>query len=222
MDRCCMPEIRAVHLPMLQLQPADWELILHFIGKAGEDMHGEVPQVCTSERKRGYQRVCSWTKTILQHWHLWKSARQERGPFSFARKPGADTTDPEGRTGRGCPWTRPIFFTLAPCRLTDQPARDTTFYAVKRAKNKGSIISYDPNYRASLWENEEIAKEHMRSLIPYVDIMKISDEETELLSGYKRFREAAEELYRQGVKIVAITLGRNGTYIYNQGRRTYS
>lgn len=35
--------------------------------------------------------------------------------------------------------------------------------------------------------NEEIAKEHMRSLIPYVDIMKISDEETELLSGYKRF-----------------------------------
>lgn len=29
MDRCCMPEIRAVHLPMLQLQPADWELILH-------------------------------------------------------------------------------------------------------------------------------------------------------------------------------------------------
>ena len=28
--------------------------------------------------------------------------------------------------------------------------------------------------------------------------------------------EAAEELYRQGVKIVAITLGRNGTYIYNK------
>ena len=28
-DRCCMPEIRAVHQPMLQLQPADWELILH-------------------------------------------------------------------------------------------------------------------------------------------------------------------------------------------------
>lgn len=41
----------------------------------------------------------------------------------------------------------------------------------------------------------------MRSLLPYVDIMKISDEETELLSGYENVIEAAEELYRQGVKL---------------------
>lgn len=55
---------------------------------------------------------------------------------------------------------------------------------LKEQKN-GSMISYDPNYRASLWKNEETAKEQMRSLIPYVDIMKISDEETELLTGKK-------------------------------------
>lgn len=85
---------------------------------------------------------------------------------------------------------------------------------MKRARNKGSIISYDPNYRASLWSDEETAKYHMRSLIPYVDLMKISDEETELLTGYKDVREAAEELYRQGVKIVAVTLGGKGAYIY--------
>lgn len=97
-----------------------------------------------------------------------------------------------------------------------KPGADTTFYAVKRAKNKGSIISYDPNYRASLWENEETAIENMRSLIPYVDIMKISDEEIELLTGYKNMMEAVEELFRQGVKIVAVTLGGNGAYIYNK------
>ena len=28
-------------------------------------------------------------------------------------------------------------------------------------KEKGSIISYDPNYRASLWQDEETAKKHM-------------------------------------------------------------
>ena len=54
----------------------------------------------------------------------------------------------------------------------------------------------------------------MRSLISYVDVMKISDEETELLTGYKEVEKAAEALFRQGVKIVAVTLGGNGAYIY--------
>ena len=35
-------------------------------------------------------------------------------------------------------------FHVGSLSLTDQPARDTTFYSVKRAKNKGSVISYDP------------------------------------------------------------------------------
>ena len=90
------------------------------------------------------------------------------------------------------------------------------FYAVKRAKNKGSVISYDPNYRASLWPDEETAKKHMRSLVPYVDLMKISDEETELLTGHKDVREAAEALYSQGVKVVAVTLGGEGAYLYSK------
>lgn len=77
-----------------------------------------------------------------------------------------------------------------------------------------SMISYDPNYRASLWKNEETAKEQMRSLIPYVDIMKISDEETELLTGKEKPEEAAEILFQKGVKIVAVTLGSEGAYLY--------
>ena len=68
------------------------------------------------------------------------------------------------------------------------------------------MISYDPNYRASLWPDEKTAKKHMRSLVPYVDLMKISDEETELLTDHKDVREAAEALYSQGVKVVAVTL----------------
>ncbi len=101
-------------------------------------------------------------------------------------------------------------FHVGSLSLTDQPARDTTFYSVKRAKNKGSVISYDPNYRASLWPDEATAKRHMRSLVPYVDLMKISDEETELLTDHKDVREAAEALYSQGVKVLAVTRGGEG------------
>ena len=44
----------------------------------------------------------------------------------------------------------------------------------------------------------------------YVDLMKISDEETELLTDHKDVREAAKILYEQGVKVVAVTLGGEG------------
>ena len=47
----------------------------------------------------------------------------------------------------------------------------------------------------------------MRSLIPYVDLMKISDEETELLTGKEKPEEAAKLLFEKGVKIVVVTLG---------------
>lgn len=83
-------------------------------------------------------------------------------------------------------------FHVGSLSLTEQPASDTTHYAIRRAKEKGSIISYDPNYRASLWKDEETAKEQMRNLIPYVDIMKISDEETKLLTDKESPKEAAE------------------------------
>ena len=83
-------------------------------------------------------------------------------------------------------------FHVGSLALTEQPASDTTHYAIRRAKEKGSIISYDPNYRASLWKDEETAKEQMRNLILYVYIMKISDEETKLLTDKESPEEAAE------------------------------
>ena len=61
-------------------------------------------------------------------------------------------------------------FHIGSLSLTASACKRYYFLCSKKStKNKGSIISYDPNYRSSLWENEEIAREHMRSLLPYVD-----------------------------------------------------
>ena len=53
----------------------------------------------------------------------------------------------------------------------------------------------------------------MRSLIPYADIMKISDEETELLTGKGSPEEAAAVLFQKGIKIAVVTLGSKGAYL---------
>lgn len=185
-----------------------------FLGKAGKDMHGaflrsvlEVEKVET----RGLILDEQYFTTLA---FVEINEKGER-TFSFSRKPGADTRIQKEELDIDI-LDRTNIFHVGSLSLTDQPSRDTTFYAVKRARSKGSLISYDPNYRASLWQDEETAKEQMRSLIPYVDIMKISEEETELLTGYQDVHEAAVRLYEQGVKIVAVTLGEKGAYIYGK------
>lgn len=54
----------------------------------------------------------------------------------------------------------------------------------------------------------------MCSLIPYADIMKISDEETELLTGEVSPEKAASILFQKGIKIAVVTLGSKGAYLY--------
>ena len=74
--------------------------------------------------------------------------------FSFARKPGADTQLKKEELDQtlisGC-----RVFHFGSLSLTDEPAESTTIEAVKMAKAAGVLISYDPNYRPSLWKSKE-------------------------------------------------------------------
>lgn len=50
----------------------------------------------------------------------------------------------------------------------------------------------------------------MKSVVELVDVMKVSDEESILLTGAKSYEQAAEEILAMGPKLVAITLGEHG------------
>lgn len=183
-----------------------------FIGKAGNDMHGNYLKSVLEEKAvetRGMILDDSYFTTLA---FVNVKENGERS-FSFARKPGADTKIQKEEVDIEI-LDRTQIFHVGSLSLTDQPARDTTLYAIRYAKEKRSIISYDPNYRASLWRDKETAKSQMRSLIPYTDIMKISDEETELLTGKENPEEAAAILFHEGVKVAVVTLGSNGAYLY--------
>lgn len=182
-----------------------------FIGKAGKDMHGEFLKSVLEKQNVSTNGMLLDEDyfTTLAFVNISESGERT---FSFARKPGADTQIQKEELNVDILDNTNIFH-VGSLSLTNQPARDTTFYAVNRAKSKGSIISYDPNYRASLWQDENTAVKHMRSLIPYADIMKISDEETILLTDYKDPEAAARSLIEQGVKIAVVTLGGDGAYV---------
>ncbi len=103
--------------------------------------------------------------------------------------------------------------------LTADPARSATLHAVERARQQGAVVSYDPNYRAALWDSQENAVAWMRRPLSQVDILKISDEEMELLSGSNDPEVCSKVMADKGISLVLITLGSQGVF-YRLGGQT--
>ncbi len=129
----------------------------------------------------------------------------------FYRGPGADLM----LTGADIPKNlleNAKFVHFGSLSLTDEPARSAVLEAVAYARAHGAMVSYDPNYRASLWPDEDTAAHWMRRGLELADVVKLSDEETALLTGEAAPEEAARVLMDQGVKLVLVTLGAEGAY----------
>lgn len=187
-----------------------------FIGKVGKDMQGEFLKKTLENEGIGTRSLIMDEKYFTTLAFVEIDANGERN-FSFARKPGADTQLLARELDRELLENCRIFH-FGSLSLTDEPAKEATIEAVNIAKSSNAIISYDPNYRASLWKNEDTAVCAMKSVIPMVDIMKVSDEESLLLTGASDYLSAVHELIAMGPKLVAITLGADGVLISTNNR----
>lgn len=187
-----------------------------FIGKVGKDMQGEFLKKTLENEGIGTRSLIMDEKYFTTLAFVEIDANGERN-FSFARKPGADTQLLARELDRELLENCRVFH-FGSLSLTDEPAKEATIEAVNIAKSSNAIISYDPNYRASLWKNEDTAVCAMKSVIPMVDIMKVSDEESLLLTGASDYLSAVHELIAMGPKLVAITLGADGVLISTNNR----
>ena len=178
-----------------------------FIGCVGDDVFGTMLRdtlVQNGVDVSGLQvsETASTTLAVVT-----VDAKGERS-FSFCRKPGADTRMDGAKAAAAAAGTGIVHF--GSVSLTDPDSRRATVTAVKAAKEAGAIVSYDPNYRASLWADRETAVREMRAPLSLCDIVKISDEETALLTGAQDPKEAARILCEGGAKLVLVTLGAKG------------
>ena len=182
-----------------------------FLGKVGCDMHGEFLRATLEEQGIDTTGLVSDPDAFTTLAFVALSPDGER-EFSFARKPGADTRLTEGELARDVIAASRVFH-VGSLSLTDEPARSATLAALACAREAGCTLSYDPNYRANLWPSVEAAVEQMRAVVPQMDLMKLSDEECELLTGEAEPEAAAAALLAQGPKVVAVTLGAGGAYV---------
>ena len=151
-----------------------------FVGKVGCDMHGVFLRQTLEENDVDCSGLVSDPDHFTTLAFVALDPTGER-TFSFARKPGADTQlRPEELNRDVLQNTRVLH--VGSLSLTDEPARSATLEALHIARDAGATLSYDPNYRASLWPAAEVAAQQMRSVVGMMDLVKISAEETGLLT----------------------------------------
>lgn len=182
-----------------------------FIGKVGNDIHGRYLE--GKLREYGID-PSGLIYTDAAHTTLAFVDIDECGErsFSFMRQPGADTLLDMSELDRELLSSARVVH-VGSLSMTAEPSRSATIEAVKLAKAAGAVVTYDPNYRQPLWSDVAEAVVQMRSLIPYADMIKLSDNETALLTGEKAPEQAIERLLSAGVKCVVVTAGENGCFV---------
>lgn len=101
--------------------------------------------------------------------------------------------------------------------LIHEPSRSTTLKAADYARSKGLIVSYDPNLRLALWENEDAARKGLWLGVDYANVMKISDEELVFMTGSDDVRP----LWRDNLKLIVVTHGAQGSTAYTPNGKSY-
>lgn len=83
-------------------------------------------------------------------------------------------------------------------------------YAVSEQK----FVSFDPNYRDALYhDKKEVFVARCKEVIKHTDLIKVSQEEGEIITGETSVEQMVKTLHELGAKIVTLTLGKEGAIV---------
>ena len=131
--------------------------------------------------------------------------------FVFYRNPGADMRlRPDELDRELLQGTRA--FQFGSLSLGAEPSRTATMEAVKIAREAGALISFDVNYRPTLWASPEEAYDRVMATVPHVNLLKVNEVELALLGGSENMDAATKTLLELGPELCVVTLGPDGSY----------
>jgi 2-dehydro-3-deoxygluconokinase len=95
---------------------------------------------------------------------------------------------------------------------------DAVFAAMRLAKEAGAVVSYDTNLRLALWPLDR-ARATINAALALADIARPGLDDARQLTGLTSPDEIADHCLGLGCRIVALTLGREGTFIATAAAR---
>ncbi len=141
--------------------------------------------------------------------------------FVFYRKPGADMLYKEEQLKEEM-FQDAYALHFCSVSLGNFPMKDAHKVAISYARKQGALISFDPNLRFNLWADEKDLYNAVQEFLPLADVLKVSDEELEFLTGETDIEAALPKLMQGEVKLVIYTEGADGARAFTKTAKGYA
>lgn len=184
-----------------------------FIGKVGNDFFGEQLRTAIKEAGIDDTGLCTDEKihTTLAMVHTYPDGDRD---FSFYRNPGADMMLNKAEIREDILKDTKIFH-FGTLSMTHEGVREATKAAIHIAEEAGAVISFDPNLRPPLWESLDEAREQVLYGLGYCQILKISDNEIQWLTGEEDYTAGVNWiLERYQIPLILVSMGKEGSRAY--------
>ncbi|WP_193114896.1 aminoimidazole riboside kinase [Escherichia coli] len=186
-----------------------------FIGRVGDDPFGALMQrtLLTEGVDITYLKQDEWhrTSTVLVDLN-----DQGERSFTFMVRPSADlfleTTD------LPC-WRHGEWLHLCSIALSAEPSRTSAFTAMTAIRHAGGFVSFDPNIREDLWQDEHLLRLCLRQALQLADVVKLSEEEWRLISGKtQNDRDICALTKEYEIAMLLVTKGAEGVVVCYRGQ----
>ncbi len=187
-----------------------------FLGRLGNDDFGKfmVKTLESQNVKLLISELLEDALTTMAFVTLYEGGERS---FTFARKPGADmlltVNDIPKEVIEQCKVLHAGSFSMS-----KSPAREATSYAMKLAHELGKLVSFDMNYRAMVWDSQVEAMGEVKKILPYVDLLKISEEELIFVGGEENINSLMQSYH---IAVVIETMGSAGAKYFFNGNTGY-
>ena len=189
-----------------------------FIGKVGKDQFGTLLRDTITEAgiDASNLMVDENVNTTLAFVHTFPDGDRE---FSFYRNPGADMMLTADEVNPEVVKDTKVFH-FGTLSMTDEPVKTATKRALSVAKEAGCMITFDPNLRPPLWKTLDEAKEQMEYGFENCDVLKISDNEIQFVSGEEDYDKGIKYLQEKyQIPLIFLTMGKEGSRAYYKNLR---
>ncbi|XP_059632920.1 probable fructokinase-4 isoform X2 [Cornus florida] len=186
-----------------------------FVGKLGDDEFGQMLAGILKQNGVTGEGILfdQGARTALAFVTLRSDGDRE---FMFYRNPSADMLLRPDELNLELIRSAKVFH-YGSISLIVEPCRSAHLKAMEVAKDAGALLSYDPNLRLPLWPSAEEAREQIMSIWDKAEVIKVSDNELEFLTGSDKIDDAdAMSLWHPGLKLLLVTLGDKGCKYYTK------
>ena len=103
--------------------------------------------------------------------------------------------------------------------LSAEPSRTSAFTAMTAIRHAGGFVSFDPNIREDLWQDEHLLRLCLRQALQLADVVKLSEEEWRLISGKtQNDRDICALAKEYEIAMLLVTKGAEGVVVCYRGQ----